>query len=120
MGGDPIRGKVNWRDGPKKALEEVRGKVNNAINYLSRILINVDYHAAPATDLSWLNDPDDHPIMQTALAARADTLVTDNERDFPSGIRRDGVLLLDSRRFLQALYEAIPEARESIREYLAG
>jgi hypothetical protein len=104
----------------KEQLQYVRGRVNHAINYLSRVLVNVDYHMAPAADLSWLNDPDDHPIMQTALAAGADVLVSDNTRDFPPGERRNEVLLLDSSRFLTLLYEAIPESKARIREYLTG
>lgn len=104
----------------KDKLENVRGRVNSATDYLSRILISVDYHSAPIVDLSWLGDPDDHPIMQTALAADADTLVTDNAKDFSSGERRNGVLLLNSRRFLEQLYSAIPESDDRIREYLAG
>jgi hypothetical protein len=101
-------------------LEYVRSRVNSATDYLSRVLISVDYHTAPVVDLSWLDDSDDHPIMQTALAADADALVTDNTKDFSSGERRNGVLLLDSRRFLKRLYDAIPESEDRIREYLAS
>jgi hypothetical protein len=129
--GEYVRNRIEWaitRPGwdlagkaqRQEKLEHARGRVNNAIDYLSSVLINIDYHTAPAADLSWLDDPDDHPIMQTALAAGADVLVTDNTADFPPGERRNGMLLLDSRIFLKTLYEAIPEAEQSIREYLAG
>lgn len=129
--GEYVRNRIEWavtrpgwdlasRAEQKDKLEYARGKVNSAIAYLSRVLINVDYHAAPAADLSWLDDPDDHPILQTALAARADTLVTDNTTDFPPGEKRNGILLLDSKLFLRLLNEAIPDSEEKIREYLAG
>jgi hypothetical protein len=129
--GEYVRNRIEWavtRPGwdlvggaaRKEQLEQVRASVNNAVDYLSRVLVNVDCHTAPAADLSWLNDPDDHAIMRTALAAKADALVTDNTTDFPPGKRRNDVLLLDSERFLKTLYEAIPEAEQSIREYLAG
>ncbi len=85
----------------------------------SRVLISVDYHTAPEADLSWLPDPDDLPVMQTALAARADTLVTENRHDFPLGEKRNGVLLLSSTDFLAALYQKYPHAEAATAAYLA-
>lgn len=83
--------------------------------------INVDYHLAPPTDLSWLSDADDHPVMLTALAAEADVLVVrDDATDFPSGERRNGVLLLESTLLLKILVEAMPEFRVRAGEYLLG
>ncbi len=58
--------------------------------------------------------------MQTALAAEADVLVTDNTRDFPSGEKRNGVLCLSSGAFLAAFYASNPEARAEAAEYLGG
>ncbi len=113
------RGKAD-RAERARLLEATRARVNSAIDYLSRVLANVDYHAAPEADLSWLADQDDHPIMQTALAAEADVLVTDNTRDFPSGEARNGVLCLSGEAFHAALYASSPEARAEIAEYLGG
>ncbi len=103
-----------------RRLEATRAKVNSAISYLSRVLVSVDYHAAPTLDLSWLADEDDHPVMQTALAANAEPLITDNVVDFPSTEERNGVLFLDGATFLAALYAERPEARAEVRQYLAG
>lgn len=96
------------------------GYYRSAISYLSRVLVSVDYHAAPTLDLSWLADEDDHPVMQTALAANAEALITDNVADFPSTEERNGVLFLDGATFLAALYADMPEARAEVRQYLAG
>lgn len=126
-----VRNRVEWaaeravRAGSGHAetvrrLEATRASVNSAIDYLSRVLTNVDYHAAAEADLTWLIDEDDHPIMQTALAAAADTLVTDNTRDFPSGEERNGILCLSSSDFLAALYGASPRVMCEVREYLEG
>ncbi len=124
-----VRNRIEWttrratRDAVDKAetvrrLESTRAKVNSAISYLSRVLISVDYHTAHSADLSWLTDPDDHPIMQTVLATGAGVLVTDNSGDFPGGETRNGILLLGSDLFLPKLYGAVPEAKQAVREYL--
>jgi hypothetical protein len=56
--------------------------------------------------------------MRTALAAQADTLVTDNSRDFPLGETRNGVLILGAEAFLAAVYTKFPDAEAAIRQYL--
>lgn len=71
------------------------------------MLHSVAYPRAPQVDLSWLTDPDDWPVMQTALAARADVQVTDNTRDSPNGQTRHGVLLLSSPAFLTSIYQQL-------------
>lgn len=71
-----------------------------------------------SADLSWLRDADDWPIMHSALAARADTLVTDNAKDFPLGEERNGVNFLSTSAFLRALYNKHPEAEALIAGYV--
>jgi predicted nucleic acid-binding protein len=51
----------------------------------------------------WLRDPDDHPIMATALAGQADYLVTWNVKDFPPKRRFAGVTIITPDAFLQLL-----------------
>jgi hypothetical protein len=102
----------------RQRLREARRRINALIHELSSVLQVADYAAAPAADLSWLRDADDWPIMQTALAARAGVLVTDNSTDFPPGKERHGVLLLGSDEFLQSLYAQFPDASATIRTYL--
>lgn len=51
--------------------------------------------------------------MQTALAAKADILVTDNTTDFPLGERRNGTVLLTSRLLLKAHFEAVHDLEAS-------
>lgn len=103
----------------KARLERSRAKVNAEVATLSRILTLVDYFAARDADLDWLRDEDDLPIMRTAIAAGVPgTLVTDNRRDFPLGEVRDGVLILGSASFLDALYQTHPDAPAAIAAYL--
>lgn len=76
---------------------------------------SVDYENIGTDELGWLRDRDDWPIMQTALAAHADILVTDDATDFPLGEIRNGILILGSPVFLQRLYDQVPEAEANIR-----
>ncbi len=41
----------------------------------------------------WLRDPNDHPILATALAGKADYLVTQNIKDFPPKLRFAGTTI---------------------------
>ncbi|MEA2640561.1 MAG: hypothetical protein QOF51_1955 [Chloroflexota bacterium] len=100
------------RDDTRRRLPESRGRVNAFIHYRAPILRSED---AITVDLAWLHDPDDLPVMQTALAARADVLVTDNSSDFPLGESRNGIYILGSVAFLQDLYRRIPPAEASIQ-----
>jgi predicted nucleic acid-binding protein len=106
------------QDELERRLTRSRARVSAFVAELSEVLRSVDYATAPLADLSWLKDPDDWPVMQTALAADADILVTDDSTDFPLGERRNGVLILNSTAFLEALYARFPEAEAAIREYL--
>lgn len=85
---------------------------------LSRVFVSVDYADAPPHDLSWLRDQDDWPVIQTALSARATTLVTDNATDFPLGEQRNGIRIMGSIAFLAALRGRFPDMETSVREYL--
>ena len=102
----------------RRRLEASRQRVNLMMAELSSDLRSVDYHDAPPEDLSWLADLDDWPIMQTALVAGAQVLVTHNGKDFPLGERRNGVLCLHSRDYLARLYKSYPEAEADIAGYL--
>ncbi len=83
-------------------------------------LTSIDYGQAPEANLSWLSDPDDLPVVQTALAAGADTLVSDNASDFPLSEERNGILFLSTVDFLAAVYRKHPDAEAAIRIYVTG
>lgn len=102
----------------EQRLLRSRVRVNAAIDEFSRVLTTVNYQEAEGADLSWLRDEDDHPIMQTAIAAGAPgVLVTDNEQDFPVGEVRNGILIVTGRMFLDWLYRSYPEAETVISSY---
>ena len=102
----------------EQRLLRSRARVNAAIDDLTRALISVNYQEAEGADLAWLKDEDDHPIMQTAIATGIPAvLVTDNERDFPVGEVRNGILIVSGRMFLDYLYQTYPEAEAVITRY---
>jgi predicted nucleic acid-binding protein len=51
----------------------------------------------------WLRDPKDHPIMATALAGKADYLVTQNLKDFPPKLRFAAVTIVTPEAFIRIL-----------------
>lgn len=51
----------------------------------------------------WLKDPDDHPIMATALVGGVDYVVTWNVKDFPPKQRFAGVTIITPDAFLRLL-----------------
>lgn len=102
----------------RRRLRLSRQRINLLLTELSNVLQTVNPVADASVDLSWLTDADDWPIMHTALTARADTLVTDNTKDFPIGEVRNGVTFLSTNAFLTALYSKFPEAEAPIAGYV--
>lgn len=85
---------IGW--GESKARELVETLVNLAEMVDYRRITGGNYDR-------WLRDPDDHPIMATALAGQVDYLVTWNTRDFPPKRRFAGITILTPDAFLRRL-----------------
>ena len=82
-------------------------KVAELVEALHELAEVVDYRQVTGGNYDvWLRDPDDHPIMATALAGEADYLVTWNVRDFPPNRRFAGVTIVTPDAFLQLLGSA--------------
>jgi predicted nucleic acid-binding protein len=81
-------------------------KATALANALIELAEVVDYRQITGGNYDvWLRDPDDHPIMATALAGRVDYLVTWNTRDFPPKQRFAGITVLTPDAFLRLLGE---------------
>ena len=102
----------------RRRLHASRSKVNSFIREVSMTLQSVDYERAPDVDLSWIKDPDDIPVMRTALVAEADVLVTDNRRDFPLDTVQHGVHIVSAEQFREELFTLHPTAEADITDYL--
>ena len=79
-------------------------KAHELVATLVNLAEMVDYRRITGGNYDqWLRDPDDHPIMATALAGRVDYLVTWNTRDFPPKHRFAGITILTPDAFLRRL-----------------
>jgi predicted nucleic acid-binding protein len=95
-----------------------RQRINDLIHFFSDVLRVADYRSVSAAGL--LRDPDDEPILATAIAATATYVVSLNTRDFPSGGAAAGVRFVTPQNFLAELEARHPNARLSRRVDDAG
>lgn len=92
-----------------------RRRVNALLHLLSDVLVVADYRRATTHGL--VRDPDDEPIIATALATQAEYIVTLNTRDFPSGSGAAGVQFATPADFLALLDTGRPATlADTIRE----
>ena len=95
---------------------EYRRRINILVHALSDALRIVEYrHVTPG---SRLKDPDDEPILATAVAAGAGCIVSLNTRDFPPSGMIEGVRYVTPAQFLTALDAAAPE--QGVRQRVAS
>ncbi len=85
-----------------------RERINNLVHRLSDVAAVADYRTILIDGM--LSDPDDEPILATALAARAGYIVSHNVRDFPAGNEALGVRFITPLAFLDLLAGADHEA----------
>lgn len=105
------RVRTEWaiRQGLEREIYRLR--INTLIEHLSRIAVLVDYTRLEGGNYSeWLKDPDDEPLLATALVGRAAYVVSHNTSDFPPGGVFAGVRYVIPLDFLEALYQEYPPA----------
>ena len=101
-----IRVEHSIRHGVERAV--YRRRVNDLIHLLSSVLVVANYKEAPAVGV--LRDPDDEPILATAIAANAEFIVSLNTRDFPAGTSHAGIRFLTPQALLAELDSRFPHA----------
>jgi predicted nucleic acid-binding protein len=101
-----VRVELSIRRGVERAV--YRQRINDLIHLLSDVLLVASYRGAPASGL--LRDPDDEPILATALAGHAGYVVSLNRRDFPASSQVAGVRFLTPQDFLAELKSQHPDA----------
>jgi predicted nucleic acid-binding protein len=108
-----VRTRVSIERGVEYAV--YRQRLNNLVHLLSDVLRSIDYRWV-STSMA-LKDPDDEPVLATAIGARAGCVVSLNTRDFPSGGEVDGVRFVTPKQFLEALAQQNPNDRleEAVR-----
>lgn len=87
-----------------KTLKVPPGKIKNFVNIIEGIAIEVNHEEIEGGSYEkWLKDPDDHPIMATALAGKVNYIVTWNTKDFPPKRRFAGITIVTPDAFLKIL-----------------
>ena len=102
-----IRVEHSMRHGVERPI--YRQRINELIHLLSDVLTVVNYRHASAAGV--LRDPDDEPVLATALAAGAGYVVSLNTRDFPISGVVAGVRYLTPSDFLTDLASHHPGAQ---------
>lgn len=89
--------------------EAYRQRINALVAELSKIATLVDYTRLQGGDYTrWLRDPDDEPLLATALVGRASHVVSHNTSDFPPDGSYAGVHYVTPIAFLDMLYREYP------------
>lgn len=83
-----------------------RERINNLVHRLSDVAAVADYRTILLDGI--LSDPDDEPILATALAGRAGYVVSHNVRDFPPDGAALGVRFVTPAAFLSLLEATNP------------
>ena len=88
-------------------LEDFRvpeGVLDTFVSELNELATIVDERLIAGGNFDdWLDDPDDHPVMATALVGQVDFLVTANTKDFPPKKRFAGVTLITPGAFAERM-----------------
>lgn len=104
----------------KRSVERTvyRQRINDLIHLLSGELLIVNYRDVTTDGL--LPDPDDEPILATAIAAAAECIVSLNTRDFPKSGEVAGVRFFTPQAFLSELVSRHRDAGLAERSNEAG
>jgi predicted nucleic acid-binding protein len=106
--GELVRIRVEHRIARGVARPVYRQRINDLIHLLSDVLVTANYREVAPSGL--LRDPDDEPILTTALAAQADCIVSLNTRDFPPDGMVEGIRWITPHLFLAELETRHPDA----------
>ena len=95
---------LEYEDVAKRLLERIAltvSEVDDVIDYVCSVARRRKIHYLWRP---FLNDPKDEMVLELAVAAGCDTIVTYNKRDF-RGVEKFGIRLLTAQEFLQEIGE---------------
>jgi predicted nucleic acid-binding protein len=95
-----------------------RERINELVHVLSDVLVVVNYRTVSADGV--LSDPDDDPVLATAIVGQASRIVSLNTRDFPIGDEAAGVRFVTPETFLTELATRFPAAHLPMQARDAG
>ena len=111
--GEMVRVRVENSIGRKMDRSVYRDRINLLVHRLSDVLSLADYRSILLDGA--LSDPDDEPILATALSARAGYIVSNNTADFPLDNTIMHVRFITPADFLILLDELYPTANLRLR-----
>ena len=85
--------------------DEYRARINAFVDAISHVALLVNHTRLEGGNYqAWLNDPDDEPLLATALVGRAAYIVSWNTRDFPPTGSYAHIRFVTPPEFLHAMY----------------
>lgn len=87
--------------GKQKMLNISTSQINQLLNYLCKVS---NLHEVFSLWRPIIGDPEDDMILELAVKAQCDYIVTYNKRDF-EGLQRFDITLADAKEFLQIIGE---------------
>lgn len=89
-----------------------RARINEFVRQVTAVATLVDYtRLAGGNYEEWLKDPDDEPLLATALVGKAHYVVSWNTKDFPPSGSFAGVQFVTPPQFLLNIYQERPYRR---------
>lgn len=90
--------------------ELYRARVNAYVNALTALSDMVNHTLLEGGDYTrWLRDPDDEPLLATALVGRAEIVVSWNTKDFPPTASYAHVRYLTPPQLFEEIYQHFPQ-----------
>lgn len=112
--GEVVRIRVEKAIAHNQERRLYRERINNYVNEITRRAEIVNHTLLEGGNYTrWLRDPDDEPLLATALVGRAEFIVSWNTRDFPPGGSYAHVRYVTPPQFLEELYGQYPPQEET-------
>lgn len=104
--GEVVRIRVEKAIAHNQERSLYRTRINNYVNEITRRAEMVNHTLLDGGDYTrWLHDPDDEPVLATALVGKARYIVSLNTKDFPPNGSFAGVHYMTPAKFLEWVYE---------------
>ena len=107
-----VRIRTEWAI--KRSQDRViyRTRINQFVTGVSQLAVLVDHTRLEGGSYTeWLKDPDDEPLLATALVGKAQYIVSWNTRDFPPTGAFAGVRYITPSQFFAEIYRQHPRRK---------
>ena len=95
---------LEYKDAAKRLIDQIALTARDIDYILDYICVVARHHAVFYLWRPFLKDPKDDMVLELAVSARCDFIVTDNQRDF-EGVEQFGISVITLKEFLQKIGE---------------